>query len=148
MIKPEENGQKHGKWKCSKDLADAQIPEVDEPASVGVSGHECLASGQHLEVNLIHAAKVDEAGEEDEGQGRAVVLEEDTDPVAEEGALSEGGAEVGENEDEEGDGDGEIEGSIVAEALEDLNTLLEVDTGYVEAKDVAREACYPAEPIA
>ena len=65
-----------------------------------------------------------EAGEEDDGKGRAIVLEEDADWVTEQGAVAELAASVRDHEDQQGHHDGEVEGRLVAEALEHLDTLL------------------------
>lgn len=75
---------------------------------------------------MLHPAHVDEPGEEDEGEWRPVVLEEDADRVLEEGALAERAAEVGYHKDEQSNNDGEVKGLVVAEGLKDLDPLLEV----------------------
>ena len=88
MVKPKQNGEEHGKGQGGEDLGDAQLPETNEPAPA-TGGHEGNAGGQTLELYGIHAAHVDKAGEEDEGQRGAIVLEEEADGVAEEGAGAE-----------------------------------------------------------
>ena len=113
-----------------------------------VGGHKGGVDREDLKIDLGHAPNMDKPGKEDESQGCAIVLEEDTDPVMEKGAGAENAAEVGEDEDEEGDDDREIEGGLVAEARENFDALLEIDEGDVEAEDVAREASDPAKPVA
>ena len=58
------------------------MPEANQPRPPG-GGLKGNARGQDLELDAGHTADVDEAGEEDEGQRRAVVLEEDADGLAE-----------------------------------------------------------------
>lgn len=91
---------------------------------------------------------MNEAGEEYQGEWSTVVLEENTDPVAEEATSAESAAEVCAHEDEKGDDNGEVERTSIAETSKDLDPLLQVDEGDVEAKDVAGEACDPAKPVA
>ena len=97
---------------------------------------------------MLHLAHVGEAGEEDDGQGGAVVLEEDAHGVLEQAALAELAADVGDGKDEQGHDDRQIKGLGVAEGLEDLDALLQVDEGDVKAKDVAGEAGHVAQPVA
>lgn len=75
MIKPEQNGQQDGKRDGEKDLADADVPEMDKPTAIG-GGEERLACGQRLDVHILHVPHVDKTGEEDDGQRSAVVLDE------------------------------------------------------------------------
>lgn len=147
VVEPEQNGQENGKGERCKDLSNTQVPKPDKPVAIA-SWCEGIASRQHLEIDLCHPPYVHETGEEDEGERGAIVLEEDTNRVSEEAAGAEFAAEVGDHEDEEGGDDGEVEGSIVAKPLEDLDALLEVDEGNVEAEDVAGKAGDPAEPVA
>ena len=148
MIKPEEDREKDCERECSEDLPDAEIPKINEPVALVIGGHEGDAGRENLEVDLGHAPNMDEAGKEDECQGSPVVLEEDTDPVAEKGACAERAGEIGEHEHEEGDNDGEVEWSIIAEAGQNLDTLLKVNKGDVESEDVTGEPSDPAKPIA
>ena len=83
---------------------------------------------------------MDEAGEENEGKRSAIVLEEHAKSVREETAPAELAAEVGDHEDEQSSYDGEVEGLAAAETLENLDSLLKIDKGDVEAEDVAGEA--------
>lgn len=147
MVEPKENGEEHGKGQRDEDVADAELPEPDDPAAAG-GGLKRDAGGQLLQLDLLQAAKVDEAGEEDYGERGAVVLEEDANAVAEEAAGAERAARVGDDEDEQGDDDGEVKVGPVAEALEHLDAFLEVDAGDVEAENVAGEARHPAQPVA
>lgn len=68
--------------------------------------------------------------------------------MAEQRALAELAAGVGDHEDEQRDGDGQVEGRVVAEALEHLHALLQVDEGDVEAEDVAGEPRHIPQPVA
>lgn len=146
MVKPEENSQENSKRKSQENVACAHIPEVDKPTPAR-SWHKSDASRENIKLDLRHAAYVDEAGEEDEGQGRAIVFEKDTQWMAKEAAGAELTAGIGDHEDQEGGNDGEIKLGAISQTLEDLNTLLEVDEGDVKAKDVAGEASDPTEPI-
>lgn len=94
VVEPEENGEQQGKGDGEEDVADGNVPEVDEPAAVG-GGLKGGAGRQVLEVDVLHPAHVDEPGEEDEGEWRPVILEKDANRVLEESALAERAAEVG-----------------------------------------------------
>lgn len=148
MIKPEEDGQQKGKGDRNEDVAHGDVPEVDEPASLLHGRHEGDARRQRLERDVLHLAHMHEAGEEDHGQRSAIVLEEDAHGVAEQAAPAELAADIGDGEDEQGHDNGQVEGLIVAEDLEDLDALLEVDEGDVEAEDIAGEAGHVAQPVA
>lgn len=147
MVKPEENGQENSKRKSQENVACTHIPKVDKPTPAR-SRHKGDASRENIKLNLRHATNVDEAGKEDEGQGRAIIFEKDTQGMAKEAAGAKLTAGIGNHEDQEGGNDGEIKLGAIAQTLENLNTLLEVDEGDVKAKDVAREASDPTEPIA
>lgn len=105
MVEPEEDGQEHGKGKGQEDVSSTQVPETHEPGAVG-GGHEGNGCREHLNVDRSHAANVDEAGEEDEGQGCTVVFEEDAHVVVEESAGAEFAAGIGDHEEEQGGDDG------------------------------------------
>lgn len=68
--------------------------------------------------------------------------------MREQTARAQHAADIGDHEDEEGGDDAEVEFLVGAEALEHLDTLLEVDEGDVEAEDVTREAGDIAEEVA
>jgi hypothetical protein len=68
--------------------------------------------------------------------------------VPEQTALAEFTANVGDSKDEQGHDDGQVKRFSVAESLEDLDTLLQVDKGDVEAKNVAGEAGHVTQPVA
>lgn len=147
MVKPKEDGQQQSEGDGEEDVLDVKVPKPDQPGAVH-GGQEGDAGGQVLDVDLDHAADVDEAGEEDDGQRGAVVLDKGADVVVEEGALADGVGGVGDGEDEDGGEDAEVEGTGVAQQLEDLDALLQVDAGDVEAKNVAGEAGDVAQPVA
>lgn len=148
MVEPEEDGEQESKGDGDEDVGHGDIPEVDEPAPPWDSRHECGSRRQRFDLDFLHLAHVDEAGEENECQRRAVVLEEDAHRVLEQAALAKLATDVGNGEDQQGHDDGEIEGLSVAEHLEDLDALLQVDKGDVEAEDVAGEAGHVAQPVA
>lgn len=87
MVEPEEDGQQEGKWDSNEDIAHRDIPEVDEPASLGC-WHEGYSRRQSLERDVFHLAHMDKARKEDDSQGRAIVLEEDSHGVPKEAALT------------------------------------------------------------
>lgn len=89
-----------------------------------------------------------EPREKDDGQWRAVVLEKHPHVVVEQRAAAQLTADVGDEEDQHGGHDAEVEGLSVAQQGEDLDALLEVDEGDVEAEDVAGEAGDVAQPVA
>lgn len=148
MVKIEQNRKQDRKRHRDEHIPDRNIlPEMDEPAPIR-GREESGAGGQPLQLDGLHATEVHEPRKEDDGQGGAVVLEEDADGVAEQGARAELAAGVGDHEDEQGGGDAQVEGGAVAEALEDLDALLQVDEGDVEAEDVAREPRHVPQPVA
>lgn len=147
VIEPKQNGQEDGKGNGQEDIPDRNVPKVHKPTPIR-RGHEGDTSRQHLQIDGLHPANVHKPRKEDEGERGAVVLEEDADVVVEQAAPADTGAEVGDHEDEQGGDDREVKGLGVAQPLEDLDALLEVDEGHVEAEDVAGEARDVAEPVA
>lgn len=85
VVEPEQDGQQNGKRQREEDVADAEVPEADEPRTTA-RGLKRDACGEHFQFHVTHAAHVDEARKEDDGQRRAVVLEEHADRVSEETA--------------------------------------------------------------
>jgi hypothetical protein len=68
--------------------------------------------------------------------------------VGEEATLPKLATYICDHENKESDDGREVKVGTGAEAVKDLNALLEVDEGDVEAEDVAWESSDPAEPIA
>lgn len=99
-------------------------------------------------MDLGHSTNVYKASKEDESQWCSVVFQKDTDWVSEETAGSEFTADIGHHKQQQRCDNGEVESAVAAKTLQNLNAFLEIDEGYVEAKDVAGEPCYPAEPVA
>lgn len=147
VIKPKKDGEQQGERDGQEDILHTDIPKVNEPPPVR-GRQEGRARGEVLEVDAGHPPDVHEAGEEDDGERGAVVLDEGAHIVVEQGAAAQLAAEVGDGEDEDGDEDAQVEGLVVAEEDEDLDALLEVDEGDVEAEDVAGEAGDVAQPVA
>lgn len=75
MVKPEQDRQEDRKRDCEEDVAHADVPEMDEPPSLR-SREEGFARRQLEKLDVRHLADVDEAGEEDDGQWRSIVLDE------------------------------------------------------------------------
>lgn len=147
MVEPEEDRKQYRKRDGQKHILDGDFPEMDEPAPV-LSREEGGARRQALQVHALHPPHVDEPREEDDRQRRAVVLEEDAHVVMEQRALAELAAGIRDGEDQHGHHDAQVEGLGVALQHEDLDALLEVDEGDVEAEDVAGEAGDVAQPVA
>jgi hypothetical protein len=91
---------------------------------------------------------VNETSEEDNGQGRAIILQKDAKRVPKETAATDFTADICDHEDEQSCDDGQVEFLSSAKVLEDLDSFLEVDEGDVETEDVAGEACNPSKPVA
>lgn len=91
---------------------------------------------------------MNKARKENNRQGRAVIFQQHANPVFEQRARADSTGQVRKDEDQQGNDDGKVEGSAVAETVEDLDALLEVDEGDVEAEDVTGESGDPAEPVA
>lgn len=68
--------------------------------------------------------------------------------MSEETAGSEFTADVSHYKQQQRCDNREVESGVAAKTFQNLNAFLEIDEGYVEAKDVAGEPCDPAEPVA
>lgn len=150
MIKVEEDRQENGERDREEDVADIDIPEMDEPASVGCR-EEGLAGGKGLNVDLSHMADVDEAREKHDRQRRAVILDELTDVSLEQAAVSENTAEIAAHEDEQSDHDAQIRRCLAGHTPlpgQDLDAFLQVDKGNVESEYIARKPSDIGEAIA
>jgi hypothetical protein len=148
VVKPEEDGEQQGKGDGDEDVRHGNVPEMHQPPAVRDGGHESNTRGERLNRDVLHLAHMNKPCKEDKSQGRAVVLEEDADRMLEKTALAELAADVGDGEDQQGDNHRQVEGLAVAQGLKDLDALLQVDEGDVEAKDVAGEASHVAKPVA
>lgn len=91
---------------------------------------------------------MNKSGEEDKRQRRSIVLEKDADVVLEQAAGSQLATNVSNHEDQQRSDNGQVKSAVISEALKHLDSLLKIDKGNVEAKDVAGEACHPAQPVA
>lgn len=147
VVEPEQDGQQDGKGQRGKDFTDAQVPETNQPGPPG-GRLKGKSRRQPLQLDAGHASDVYEAREEDEGQRRAVILEKHAHRLLEQAARAQLAAHVRHHEDQQGRHDGQVEGGPVAEAVEHLDALLEVDEGDVEAEDVAGKPGDPAQPVA
>lgn len=76
---------------------------------------------------------------EDHCKRCTIIFDEDSNVVLEEGAGADETAKVTNYEHEKSNDDGEVEGLAGSLPGEDLDALLEVDEGDVEAEDVAGE---------
>lgn len=147
MVKIKQDREQDREGDGNKHVPERDLPEINKPAPVSGRGERRIRR-QLLELDGLHAAEVHEAREEDNRQRGTVVLQKHPHGVAEQGALAELAAGVGDHEDEQGDHDGQVEGGVVAEALEHLDALLQVDEGDVEAEDVAGEPRHVPQPVA
>lgn len=75
MVEIEQYGQQNCERYGEENLANANLPEVDEPTAV-LSRKEGLAGWQSVQLNTPHPANVYKAGEEDDGQRGAIVFNE------------------------------------------------------------------------
>ena len=121
---------------------------MNKPRSLRHGRHKGNACRERLKRNVLHLPHVDESSEKDDRQGCAIVFEEDTHRMAKQTALAELAADVRDGEDKQSHNNRQVEGLLVAKELEDLNALLQVDEGDIEAKDVTREACHVTQPVA
>lgn len=147
VVKPEKNSQEDAERQSDEDLAHGDVPRVDNPVRTA-GRHERDARWQRLKADVLHAPDVHEAREEDERQRRAVVLKKHAHHVRKKIARAENAAQVCDHEYEEGCNDGQVKVLALAEALEDLDALLEIDEGDVEAEDVAGEAGHVVKEVA
>lgn len=150
MIKVEQDRQENGERDREEDVADIDIPEMDQPASVGCRA-EGFARRKGLDVNLSHMADVDESREEHDRQRCAVILDELADVSLEQVAVSEHTADITAHEDEESNHDAQIRRRLTGHTPlsgQDLNALLQVDKGNVESEYIARKPSNVGETIA
>lgn len=75
MIEIEEYRQQDGEWYGDKDVTNIDVPKMNEPSTV-LGREESFACGECRQIYIFHVANMDEAREEDDGQGRSVVLNE------------------------------------------------------------------------
>ena len=93
---------------------------------------------------------VDEAREEDDCEGSAVVFNKLADVSVEEFAFADDAAEVGAGRDEERDHDAEVGGcwGLVPLASKDLDAFLEVDERNIEAERITAKSRNVCEGVA
>jgi len=65
-----------------------------------------------------------------------------------EGALANLTTGIGDSKNKQSESDREIEGLFIAKGRENLNTLLQIDEGHIEAEDIAWETRHVAKPVA
>lgn len=87
VVEVEEDGKEHGEGQRREDIADADLPEVDEPAPIG-RRKECRTGREPLQLDLLHPPHVYETGKEDDRQGSPVVLEKHSNSMIEQGATT------------------------------------------------------------
>jgi hypothetical protein len=85
---------------------------------------------------------------EDHCKRGPIILNEKSNIVLEERTGSNDTANVADCKHKESNDDGEVESLARSLAAEDLNPLLEINEGYIEAEDVAGEASHVFEAIA
>lgn len=99
-------------------------------------------------MNLCHATNVYKASEENKSQWCSVVFQENTNWVSKETARSKFTADVSHHKQQQRCDNRQVESTVASKTLYNLDAFLEIDEGYVEAKNVAGESCDPAEPVA
>lgn len=85
---------------------------------------------------------------EDDCQWSAIILEEDSDRVAEKGPRAHDATDISAHKYQQGNDDRKVEVATIAKTLKNLDSLLKVNEGNVKAEDVARESSDPFEPVA
>jgi len=131
----EEDSKRHGK----KDVANANIPQINKPVSVR-GWKKCFRRGERLNSNILHVTVVDEASKENDGQRSAVVFDEFPDPPLKQTALADDSTNVTAHKNQKRNHDTEICGclsGLVPLPGQNLDSLLQINTGYVKSKYVA-----------
>lgn len=150
VVKIKEDCQQKSKRNCKENIPYVDIPEVHQPLSIE-SREESFTRGQRGDINISHMANVDETSEENDRQGSTIVFQEFPDISLEETATAELLADPTTHKHKEGNHDAQVcrrlpNGSPLPG--QDLDTLLEIDKGYVEAKDIARETGHVCQGVA
>src|SRR5690606_166676 len=109
MVKIKEDCQEQGERNGEENITDWDFPKPDKPRPVE-GGCEGTRHRERLQVDRSHFTEILKAGEKDDGEGRAIVAKEDAHVMVEETGVSEDGARIADDQDEEGDGDGEVGG--------------------------------------
>lgn len=139
MIEIKQNCKQDCKRYRDEYIPNINIPKLNKPASIS-SREESRTCRQPLEFNGLHTAEMHEAGEKDDGKRGAVVFKEHAHRVSEERALPQLATRICNHENEQGHHDGQVERRVIAETLEHLDALLQVDERDVEAEDIARKS--------
>lgn len=93
---------------------------------------------------------MNESGEENDGEGGAVILNKLPHVALEERTAPNDSAKICYHEHQEGYGDGQVSTGFSGRPLpsKDLDPFLNVDEGHVETEDVAAETCDVSESVA
>ena len=150
VIEPKQYSQQDRERDGEKNIADTNLPETNEPASI-LGWEEGCTGRKRLDWHARHAPDVDEPGKEDNGQGRAIVFDELSHLPLEQIAIANRTANISSHENEKRKHDGD-EGGCISRQLplscQDLDSFLEVDEGHVESEDVAAEASHICQAVA
>lgn len=150
MVEIEKNRQQNGKRDRKKHLANTDIPQVHEPASIS-RWKERFRGRKRLDMDVLHVAVMDEASEEDDRQRRAVVLHELAHVSLEQRAFADHATDITAHQDEKGDHDAQIGRGVPRHAPlsgQDLDSLLEIDEGDVEPENVTGKSGDIGEAVA
>src|SRR5271155_480124 len=100
VIEVEEDCQQDGEWDGEEDVADGDVPEIDQPTSI-FGRDECCAGWQGLNTDSLHVADVDESGKENDGERCAVVFYKFSNMSLEEFAFANDATSAADAEHEE-----------------------------------------------
>ena len=75
VIEVEQDGEEDGERYGNEDICDFDVPEMDEPSTI-LSWIESLAGRECCKRDILHVPNMDESGEENNSEWRAVVFNE------------------------------------------------------------------------
>ena len=98
MVEVEEDCKEGGERYCQEDVANSEVPEGDEPASI-CGGEKCLTRGKSFDGHSLHMSNVNKACEEGDGKRSTIVFDKLPNWSLKKIALSNDAAAVPKDED-------------------------------------------------
>lgn len=106
MVEVEEDSKEDGERDGKEDVANREVPEVDEPASIR-GWEKCFARRKRFDRHGLHMSDVNKAREEDDGKRDTIVFDELPNMPLKEIAFANDATAITKAEHEQGDHDGD-----------------------------------------
>jgi hypothetical protein len=113
MVEVEEDGKEDGERYCKEDVANREVPEVDEPAPI-CGGEKCFARWKSFDGHGLHMSDVNKAREEDDRKRSTIVFDELPNISLKKIALANDATAIPKAEDQQGDHDGDKSRSLTS----------------------------------